>query len=81
MPSFVGWRYAALVGGLVGAIALTSYPIIIDPMINPEKWSEYKSWEQWSWLLVLMNVSERVQEDTRKHIKQEDVQPGSKLLL
>lgn len=48
MPSFVGWRYAALVGGLVGAIALTSYPIIIDPMINPEKWSEYKSWEQWS---------------------------------
>lgn len=58
MAFFVGWRYAALVGGLVGAIALTSYPIIIDPMINPEKWK-------------------RIQEHTRKDIKQEDIQPGN----
>lgn len=34
-----GWRYAAMIGGLVGAIALAMYPIAIDPMMNPEKYS------------------------------------------
>lgn len=33
-----GWRYAALIGGLVGSIAVASYPIIIEPMLNPEKY-------------------------------------------
>ncbi|KAF7273804.1 small integral membrane protein 20 [Rhynchophorus ferrugineus] len=38
MTVLVGWKYAALIGGLVASIALASYPIIIDPMINPDKW-------------------------------------------
>ncbi len=33
-----GWRYAAFIGGIVGAIALATYPIIISPMLNPEPW-------------------------------------------
>lgn len=40
MPRLVGWRYTALIGGLVGGIALAIYPIIIDPMINTEKYSK-----------------------------------------
>jgi predicted MFS family arabinose efflux permease len=38
MARWVGWRYAALVGGLVGAIALAMYPIAIDPYRHPDKW-------------------------------------------
>ncbi|CAH0558947.1 unnamed protein product [Brassicogethes aeneus] len=58
MPRLTGWRYAGLIGGLIGAIGLAIYPIIIDPMLNVEK---YK----------------RIQEQTRAHIKQEDIQPGN----
>jgi hypothetical protein len=39
-PTWTGWRYAALIGGLVGAITLTLYPIAIDPMLNAEKYKE-----------------------------------------
>ncbi|KAK2176604.1 hypothetical protein NP493_652g01030 [Ridgeia piscesae] len=35
---FVGWRYFALVGGLVGMIGLAMYPIAIDPYLHPEKY-------------------------------------------
>ncbi len=36
MPSpLVGWRYGVVVGGLVGAIGLAIYPIIIAPYRNP----------------------------------------------
>lgn len=35
-----GWRYAAVFGGLVGAICLALYPIGVVPMINPEKYSK-----------------------------------------
>jgi predicted MFS family arabinose efflux permease len=38
MARFVGWRYAVLVGGLVGAIALAMYPIAVAPYLYPEKW-------------------------------------------
>ncbi|ERL93688.1 small integral membrane protein 20 [Dendroctonus ponderosae] len=58
MSYFVGWKYGVLVGGFVGTILLATYPIIISPMINPDKWK-------------------RIQEDTRKNIKQEDIQPGN----
>ncbi|CAH2055795.1 unnamed protein product, partial [Iphiclides podalirius] len=34
-----GWRYSALIGGLVGLLGLTLYPIAISPMLDP---SEYK---------------------------------------
>ena len=40
MAKMVGWRYALLVGGLVGSVALCMYPIAIDPYFRPEKWSK-----------------------------------------
>ena len=40
MARWIGWRYGALVGGLVGIIAVAMYPIAVDPYFNPEKWSE-----------------------------------------
>lgn len=33
-----GWRFAAAIGLFVGAIGAYSYPIIIAPMNNPDKW-------------------------------------------
>lgn len=38
---WVGWRYAALITGFVGAIGSTFYLVAIDPMLHPEKWREY----------------------------------------
>ncbi|XP_066150704.1 small integral membrane protein 20 [Euwallacea fornicatus] len=40
MAPLVGWRYALFIGGLVGTLGLATYPIIIDPMMNPEKWKK-----------------------------------------
>lgn len=36
-----GWRYAALIGGLVGMIGLTLYPIAIAPMMDASEYSKY----------------------------------------
>lgn len=36
----VGWRYGLAVGSLVGFIGLAIYPIIIQPVMNPEQWKE-----------------------------------------
>jgi len=38
--TLTGWRYGAFVGGLVGAICLTIYPIIISPMMDPEPYKK-----------------------------------------
>jgi hypothetical protein len=35
-----GWRFGAFVAGLVGAIGITIYPIIIAPMMDPTPWSK-----------------------------------------
>lgn len=35
-----GWRFAVLVGGLVGALGAACYPIILAPMQNPEPWQK-----------------------------------------
>ena len=35
-----GWRYAAFIGALTGAIGLAIYPIIISPMLNPTPWKK-----------------------------------------
>ncbi|XP_056643006.1 small integral membrane protein 20 [Diorhabda carinulata] len=40
MALLVGWRYVALISGLVGTIGLAIYPIIIDPMTNPDKYKK-----------------------------------------
>ncbi|XP_033743204.1 uncharacterized protein LOC117329385 [Pecten maximus] len=36
----VGFKFAALVGGLFGTIGLLLYPVVIQPMIDPTKWQE-----------------------------------------
>jgi len=36
----VGWRYAALWGGLVTAIGLAIYPVVVSPFMNPEEWRQ-----------------------------------------
>lgn len=36
----VGWRFALLFGGFAGAITAFLYPMVIQPIINPES-SEY----------------------------------------
>ncbi|XP_023029925.2 small integral membrane protein 20 [Leptinotarsa decemlineata] len=43
MTTLRGWRYAALIGGLVASIGLTIYPIIIHPMMNPEKYKKIQA--------------------------------------
>lgn len=42
MKKFVGWRYAALIGGFVTAVCAAMYPIAIDPALNPDKWSKFQ---------------------------------------
>ncbi|XP_004922839.1 small integral membrane protein 20 [Bombyx mandarina] len=39
MAIFRGWRYTAFIGGFIGLLGLTLYPIAISPMIDV---SEYK---------------------------------------
>ncbi len=36
-----GWKYAAMLGTVVGAIGLAIYPIIVSPMMNPEPYSKF----------------------------------------
>ncbi|CAG4976054.1 small integral membrane protein 20 [Colias croceus] len=35
-----GWRFAALIGGMVGLVGLTLYPIAVSPMIDSSKYKE-----------------------------------------
>ncbi|EFX89256.1 hypothetical protein DAPPUDRAFT_126724 [Daphnia pulex] len=38
-----GWKYAAMVGTVVGAIGLAIYPIIVSPMMNPEPYKKQQA--------------------------------------
>lgn len=38
--TWTGWRYGALIGGIVGLIGLALYPIAIEPILNPEKYKK-----------------------------------------
>ncbi|CAG9765234.1 unnamed protein product [Ceutorhynchus assimilis] len=40
MGLLVGWKYAAFIGVMVSAIGLAAFPVIIDPMINTDKWKK-----------------------------------------
>ncbi|XP_059046691.1 small integral membrane protein 20 [Achroia grisella] len=40
MAFLKGWRYAAFIGGFVGFIGLTLYPIIISPMLDASQYKE-----------------------------------------
>ncbi|CAB3384798.1 Hypothetical predicted protein [Cloeon dipterum] len=62
VQTWKGWRFGALVGGLVGTIALTLYPIAVQPMMDTSKWK-------------------KIQAETRRGIKQEEIQPGSEFLF
>ncbi|XP_028901479.1 small integral membrane protein 20 [Zeugodacus cucurbitae] len=35
-----GWRYAAFISCIVGGISVALYPIIVEPMMNVEKYKE-----------------------------------------
>ena len=39
----VGWRFALLFGGFAGAITAFLYPMVIQPIINPESSEYWKS--------------------------------------
>jgi len=39
-PILKGWRFAAFVGGIVGAVGVAIYPIIISPYLYPEQWKK-----------------------------------------
>ncbi|XP_024080337.1 small integral membrane protein 20 isoform X2 [Cimex lectularius] len=38
-----GWRYAAFVSGIVGAIGIALYPIVVSPMLYPEEYKRIQS--------------------------------------
>jgi hypothetical protein len=37
---FAGWKYAAFIGSIVGFIGIACYPIIVEPMMNPDKYKK-----------------------------------------
>lgn len=40
MAIFRGWRYTAFIGGFIGLLGLTLYPIAISPMIDVSEYSK-----------------------------------------
>lgn len=38
--NLTGWRFYGFVGVLVGTLGLTLYPILIDPILNIDKYSK-----------------------------------------
>ncbi|XP_002134874.2 uncharacterized protein [Drosophila pseudoobscura] len=45
MAALRGWKFVGFVSCIVGAIGLAVYPVILDPMLNTEK---YKSLQEYS---------------------------------
>ncbi|KRG05993.1 uncharacterized protein Dmoj_GI26365, isoform A [Drosophila mojavensis] len=43
MATLRGWRFVGFVSCIVGAIGITLYPVVVDPMINSKK---YKSLQE-----------------------------------
>lgn len=39
----VGWKYGALVGGVIGLIGVAIYPIIIYPMMNVDEYKKIQA--------------------------------------
>lgn len=39
MALLIGWRFGALIGGLVGLIGLAVYPAVIYPMLHIDEYS------------------------------------------
>lgn len=38
MPKQKTYHFAVMAGGMIAAVAAASYPVIIEPMNNPEPW-------------------------------------------
>ncbi|XP_033161887.1 uncharacterized protein LOC117142110 [Drosophila mauritiana] len=53
-----GWRFVGFVSCIVGAVALTLYPVIVDPMVNTEK---YKTLQEYS----------KIKRDELQHIRRQ----------
>lgn len=53
-----GMRSFVYIGSIVGILGITLYPIVIEPMMNVDRYKE-------------------IQKQTRKGIKQEEIQPGN----
>lgn len=78
-----GWKYAAMVGTVVGAIGLAIYPIIVSPMMNPEPYSKLTistvmQQPRGCYKKSPFFFTEKQQAVNRSGINQEEVQPGSK---
>ncbi|XP_017842997.1 uncharacterized protein LOC108600126 [Drosophila busckii] len=43
MAALRGWRFIGFVSCIIAAVGLTIYPVIVDPMINSQK---YKSLQE-----------------------------------
>ncbi|XP_016958914.1 uncharacterized protein LOC108030532 [Drosophila biarmipes] len=53
-----GWRFVGFVSCIFGAVGLTLYPVIVDPMLNTEK---YKTLQEYS----------KIKRDELQHIKRQ----------
>ena len=78
-----GWKYAAFVGTIVGAIGLAIYPIIVSPMVNPEPYSKTTTTNrnficELALIKLIPFSAGKQQVSNRRGIKQEEIQPGSK---
>ena len=58
-----GWRYGLFIGAIFGSVGLAMYPIIIQPMQNPEPWK------------ALSSVA-RKEALEKKNLSVADIQPG-----
>ena len=58
-----GWRYAVFIGALFGTLGLACYPVIIQPMRNPEQWKAY-------------SAAARKEALKKKNLTVEDIQPA-----
>ncbi|CAD7089433.1 unnamed protein product [Hermetia illucens] len=38
-----GWKYAAFIGAIVGGIGITLYPIVVEPMMNTERYKKIQA--------------------------------------
>ncbi len=65
------------IGSIVGFIGLAIYPIIIEPVLHPDKYSIYlRKYFDFS-IIPFLDLLEAIQAKNRAGIKQEEIQPGN----
>lgn len=84
-----GKNYTFFVAGIVGFIALACYPIIVEPMMNSDKYSKFSLSRLYKpglrvfedkFRSFLLSGTEKQQKINRAGLVQEEIQPGSKTL-